>query len=179
MEFYPEIPTSSNMPMLEMMPLVCDSALVVLGKMGTGTSHLTANQKFLYTDWGFLVGEVIRNNPDSPVSAGQSITVVKAGGRLQFQGRMVYAVDDNFREFEPGGEYLLFLVYIRSTGTYLAQSSIGYVFQGPGVTQLSSDGGTKGHTVVLDHMDKDSILQTARAAASRIKAQTACRGVVQ
>jgi hypothetical protein len=92
-DIYSERPNPSNIARLEMESLTCSCSLVVLGKVGTGTSHLTADKGFLYTDWGFAVEEVIRNNPDSSVTAGSSITIVKAGGRLQIQGRMVHAID--------------------------------------------------------------------------------------
>lgn len=177
-DFYTERPNPSNIARLEMESLTCSCSLVVLGKIGTGTSHVTADSGFLYTDWGFLVEEVIRNNPDSSVTAGSSIAVVKAGGRLQIQGRMVYAIDDHFSDFQTGDEYLLFLHHIPKTGAYAAFRSIGYVFRGGKAIQLSTDGTTKVHTSALDQMDKNTLLNTARTSAAATIGP-GCRGVIQ
>jgi hypothetical protein len=174
---YSEKPNPSNIARLEMESLTCSCSLVVLGKIGTGTSHVTADNGFLYTDWGFFVEDVIRNNPDSSVAAGSSITVVKGGGRMQIQGRAVYAIDDLFSDFQTGDEYLLFLHFIPKTGAYAAYRSVGYVFHGGKATQLSLDGGTKPHTAALDLMDKNTLLKTARAAAATI--WPGCKGVIQ
>jgi hypothetical protein len=163
---------------LEMGSLTCSSSLVVLGKVGTGTSHLTANKSFLYTDWGFFMEEVIRNNPDSSVTAGNSITIVKAGGRLNIQGRMVYATDDFSPAFQSGDEYLLFLYFIPRTGAYAAYRSIAYLFQDGKTTQLSMDPATKVHTAALDQMDRNTLLSAARASAAMIKSP-GCKGLIQ
>jgi hypothetical protein len=177
-EFYTERPNPSNLARLEMEGLTCGCSLVVLGKVGTGISHLTADKGFLYTDWGFLAEEVIRNNPDSSVAVGGSITIVKAGGRLKIQGRMVYATDDFSPEFQSGDEYLLFLYFIPKTGAYAAYRSIAYAFRDGKTTQLSMDPATKVHTAALDQMDKNTLLSAARASVATIK-WPGCKGIIQ
>ena len=96
----------------------CYSDLVVVGTTGVGISHMTADSSFLYTDWGFLINQIFKNNSNAPVQVGSSITSVVPGGELSVQGRMVYARDDYYGRLAAGRQYLLFLVSIPNTGTY-------------------------------------------------------------
>jgi hypothetical protein len=160
--------------------LLCSHSLVVLGRIGTGTSRLTNDSGFLYTDWEFQVEEIIRNNPEAPVKAGSAIIVVKDGGKLQVQGRMVYAIDDQFADFRPGGEYLLFLDYIPKTGAYVAYRPMGFAFSGGVPTPLSIR--RISETPALDVMNKESLLNAVRAAQKTILEHPAdyiaCKGQI-
>jgi hypothetical protein len=164
----------------QMASLMCSHDLVVLGRIGSGSSHTTNDNGFLYTDWGFLVEEVVRNNSESPVAAGKSIIVVKAGGKLQIQGRMVYAIDNNFSEFQTGQEYLLFLDFIPKTGSYAAYRPEGYEFRGDSSTQLSLDVDSYFHSSALNHLDKITLLKTARTVATTMgnsASAARCKGI--
>jgi len=50
-----------------------------------------ADKDFLYTDWNFTVEEVMKTNGNSPVYRGATILVTRPGGKLQVNGRTVYA----------------------------------------------------------------------------------------
>jgi len=105
-------------PVEELGMLAAESDLVVLGKIGTGTSHMTADKDFLYTDWNFTVEEVMKTNGNSPVYPGATILVTRTGGKLQVNGRTVYATCEDFLDFATGQEYLLYLRYVPETGAY-------------------------------------------------------------
>lgn len=166
-ETVPASVSRSDLEIFSIARLLCRHDLTVVGRIGTGTSHLTNDGGFLYTDWGFLVEQVIRNNPEAPVVSGNSIIVVKAGGKLQVQGRTVYAVDDNFAGFESGQEYLLFLDYVPKTGAYAAYAPSGYGISGSKTTSLIV-GGVRGVTRRLDSMNKAGLLETLTLASTFI-----------
>jgi len=105
-------------PVDELSMLAADSDLVVLGKAGAGTAHMTADKDFLYTDWNFTVEEVLKNNATSPVETGATILVTRPGGKLQVNGRMVQANCADFLDFSTGREYLLYLRFVPETGAY-------------------------------------------------------------
>lgn len=95
-----------------------DSDLVVLAKAETGTSHMNADKDFLYTDWNFVSEEILKNNSYSAVQTGATILATRPGGKLQVNGRTVYADCADFLSFANGQQYLLYLRFIPETGAY-------------------------------------------------------------
>ncbi len=86
----------------------CD--LVAIGRMnGGGSSYMTVAKGFLNTDWDFVIEEVLKDNTNWPETPGSAITVIRSGGKIAVDGRTVYAVRKMYREFESGGQYLMFL----------------------------------------------------------------------
>lgn len=115
------VPTDQRVtldPLNELATLMCDSDLVVVGTAGTATTHMTADKDFLYSDWGFRVEELLKNNPKAPVTAGASIIVTRPAGKLQINGRMIYAICSDFQDFGTGNQHLLFLRFVPETGAY-------------------------------------------------------------
>lgn len=98
--------------------LACQNDLVVVAKASSGSSHPTANQGYIYTDWQFGVEEVLRDNSKAPVRAGATIVVTRPGGVLEIGGRKVYAKLDHFRDFVPNEKLLLYLRFVPETGAY-------------------------------------------------------------
>lgn len=94
------------------------SDLVIVGKVGVGTTHPYADQSFLYTDWKMTVEQIVKNNSKAPVESGQMITVTRPGGVLHVDGRLVVADCANFIMWGTGHEYLLYLHYLPKTGAY-------------------------------------------------------------
>lgn len=151
---YPGYPPS------QLIEKTCRAGLVVLGRAGSGTSHLTPQQYFLYTDWGFSVEQVFKDNAKAPVQAGTSIVVVRPGGVLKIGNRTVYAIEQNFRDFHPGEEYLLFLEFIPETGAYRVAAEDGFAFEGTKTARFTIGS----HYPELEVMSKDQLLKSTRDA---------------
>ncbi len=87
----------------------------------------------MFTDFRINVLEVIKDNAKAPIGIGSDITVTRPGGTLEIAGKEVRAVDDSFKPFQLGGQYVLFLEYIPATGAYRAYADQSF--------QLLPDGG--------------------------------------
>lgn len=147
-------------PLGELATLACDSDLVVLGKTGTRHgSHMTADKDFLYTDWDFVVEEVLKDNPKAPVHAGTAILITRPGGALQVNGRMVYAICSDLSDFVTSREYLLYLRFVPETGAYAVETGWrGFGFSGEKTLGL----GASPHYPELGASGKGTLLKTAR-----------------
>jgi hypothetical protein len=114
----------------EIQSAVCQSTLIVAGRMGDSVSDMTDDDRFIYTDWSFAVDDVLMNNGKDRVIPGDSITIAVLGGRLTINGRKMTATCDPVK-FEPQKEYLLFLRLSPESGTYRpATSAVGFSFSG-------------------------------------------------
>jgi hypothetical protein len=113
----------------------CD--LVAVGRIGTGASYMTAGKGFLNTDWSFVVEEVLKDNPLASVNSGESITVIRSGGKLNIGGRTVHAVQRFYKEFRSGNQYLLFLKFVPETGAYSTHWPMGFAFSGVRIVRLT------------------------------------------
>jgi len=147
-------------PVDELGMLAAESDLVVLGKAGTGTAHMTADKDFLYTDWSFTVEEVLKSNANSPVYPRATILVTRPGGKLQVSGRTVYATCGDFLDFESGQEYLLYLRFVPETGAYTG-GGWGAFAVSPTIKRLDPF-----HYPEWKTTDKDTLLKTAREGAA-------------
>ncbi len=107
-------------PPIRMVEFACKSDAVVVGKAESSVSHMTADLDFIYSEWKVRITTVLQDNPKSPISGSNEISVVRAGGLLTINGRWVIGKEWNFPQFQPGDEYLLYLKYIPETGFYKA-----------------------------------------------------------
>jgi len=148
-------------PVDELGMLAAQSDLVVLGKTGAGTAHMTADKDFLYTDWNFRVEEVLKSNANSPVYSGATILVTRPGGKLQVSGRTVYATCGDFLDFAAGQEYLLYLRFVPETGAYAIGGGWGAFEVSPSATKRLDP-----FNYPERKTDKDTLLKTARDGAA-------------
>jgi len=155
---------------------VCDHDLIVLGTFGTGTSHRTSDDKFLYTDWPVLVDTVIKNGAAAPVKVGNTITVAHTGGVMKINGHTVMAVDDNFsRSFTAGERCLLFLTYIPASGTYgMFSPYTAYSLSGDKVGSFASFP----HAPRIETLDKAHLMAGIESAVSSMgnPPRSGCKG---
>ena len=98
---------------------------VVLGTVKSKQSFLTAEGTFVFTDYDFVVDEVLKKNAVSPIVASETIVVTRPGGALQLAGHTVRALDESLQLLEKGQRYLLFLNYISAAGGYEAFNERG------------------------------------------------------
>lgn len=142
----------------QLVALAAGSDLVVLAKAETGTSHMSADKDFLYTDWNFVTEEILKNNAYSAVETGATILVTRPGGKLQVDGRTVYADCPNFLSFANGQQYLLYLQFIPETGAYaLRWGGAAFLVSTPTAKRLDNS-----HESEVT--DKDTLLKNVRDA---------------
>jgi len=157
-----------NPPAYPPYPLVafsCTSDAVIVATARSGTAHLTADERFVYTDWSFTVERVLKDNARSPISAGSELIVTRPGGTLEVNGRKVYATDLEFRDFKSGNKYLLFLEFIPQTQAYRASEEKSFSLEAKTVTVLARDNPYAG----FEPKDPEALLKDTNAA---IAAQT-------
>ena len=105
-------------------------------KAGPPVSALTEDEDFLFTDWEMVVEEVLKDNPQAPITVGSEILVTRLGGEIVLNGRSIRAIERAFRPFRPEGRYLLFLHFIPSTGSYQAFNDESFELTGSAVHSL-------------------------------------------
>lgn len=114
--------TSPDAPVLSFSDFVkdlsCQADAVVIAASKNGTSQLTENKEFLFTDYIVTVDEVFKDNPSASIVPNNDLTVTRPGGRVQIKSRIVNALDASFKPLVTGKRYLLFLRYIPETGSY-------------------------------------------------------------
>lgn len=98
--------------------LTCDSDAVVVGEVKRKDSQLSEAETFIFTDYEVMVGEVLKNNPLSPITEGEEITVVRPGGAVSIKGRTARAHDPEVERLEVNRRYLLYLKHVPATGAY-------------------------------------------------------------
>lgn len=95
----------------------CDADAIVIGRVSKRTSQLTENKKWVFSDIGIQVLQVLKGNPASPIHPSSELIVTESGGSILLNGHRVDVV-------EPGGilregqSYLLFLRHLAGSGDY-------------------------------------------------------------
>ncbi len=103
--------------------LACDSNAVVIGSVKDNTSQMTENEDFVFTDYQFIIEEVLKDYAAYHIIPQTEITVTRPGGKVQLEGKIVQAIDASFMPLNEGKHYLLFLNHIPTTGAYKAVNS--------------------------------------------------------
>jgi hypothetical protein len=140
------------------------SDAVVRGRVTRKVSHLTEDDAFLFTDYDFVVTEVLKNNVMVPLYTGATITVTRPGGKILLDGVIVKATDDCFAPLPVGNHNLvLFLKFVPETGAYQATGDTGtFEVDGETLRPLTEVPFPPG---VL--RDGDSFLRTTRAVSTK------------
>jgi hypothetical protein len=105
--------------------MTCDSDVVLTGQVKDKVSQLTENGEFTFTDYEITVEDILKNNAAATVYPQSNITVVRPGGAIQFNGRVIRGIDLSYKPFELGSRVLLFLKFIPATGAYKTLRSDG------------------------------------------------------
>jgi hypothetical protein len=98
--------------------LTLRSDAVIRGMVKKGTSQITENQGFIFTDYEVEVSEILKNNILSPITIDNTIVVTRPGGKVIFNGQQVTAYDRSYQPLGINNEVVLFLQYIPETGGY-------------------------------------------------------------
>lgn len=113
-----------------------DADAVIIGTPKSKKSQITEDEAFIFTDYEVAISEVLKGNLTSPSQAGENIVVTRTGGKIKYKGRVISAVDEGFRPFHLGNQYLLFLKYIPSTSSYQAFRNGSFRLQDDKIEQL-------------------------------------------
>lgn len=120
--------------------LTAEADAIVIGVVASKESQLTESETFIFTDYEMAIREVLKDNGAAPINPSDKITVVRPGGVVEIEGRVVRAVDRTVKPLQIGEQYLLFLKYIPTTGSYLASSGAGsFKIENDKVTTLTDD----------------------------------------
>lgn len=109
---------------------VVGSDLVAMGTIKSSQSAFTEGEGFVFTDHQFLVEEVLAHNPHPPssqhVSAGEEITLTRAGGTIKVESHLVSSSLPHVRGLENNHRYVLFLRFVPSSHSYEPIQDLGY-----------------------------------------------------
>jgi hypothetical protein len=164
----PGTPSFSIAPGKKNSPLedaVDASDAVVIATVTGKESHLTENEKYVFTDYEVSVKEVIKDNADSHIAAPETLTVSRPGGKVLLDGHLITVVDEGVKPLSVGDEYLLFLKFIPQTGTYsaISEARSGFKLSHGRVTALTA---AAGYARKQEGRDSNSLTTEARAAAA-------------
>jgi len=140
------------------------SDVVIRGSVVTKASQITEDDGFIFTDYGILVTEVLKNRNKTRLDSGMTLTVTGPGGKVSVGGIIIKAVDHSFGLLPTNShDLVLFLVSVPETGAFRATGPAGsFELDGSTLRPLTGVGFPPG---VLG--DAHSFLQTARAVAEK------------
>lgn len=96
-------------PALPLRTLTSSAGAIVHVSIRSRDTFLSSDGAAIVTDYRATVVDVVKGDPSARVSAGDVITIRRAGGELQVEGRTVFSNESGFPPFARGGEYVLFL----------------------------------------------------------------------
>jgi hypothetical protein len=99
---------------------VCNSALVVAGRVLSSAGFLTADHGYLYTESSAVATDVYRSVVTPPLLPGEQLVVVGPGGTVVLFGRRVHAEDPAKPLLADSATYIWFLRLIKETGAFEA-----------------------------------------------------------
>ena len=146
----------------EVRRITCAADAVVVGKITSQVSQITENQKFIFTDYGFLVQEVLKNGTVGVVQQESEITITRPGGAVLIAGKRITAIDDSVLPLRRGKQYLLFLRYLPETESFRSiDTGESYELAGNDVKALRS---TSTDLIAAKH-NSNSLLSEIKTAA--------------
>ena len=134
------------------------SNAVIVGDVIDAQAYVSEDQTGVYSEFTIRVSEVFKNDSSTPITAGNSITVERTGGRVRFPSGNV-ALQFTSRQGMPrmGRRYLLFLTRDSSDDFNILT---GYELKAGRVELLDT---LQGHPMAAyKGMDEPSFLQAVR-----------------
>jgi hypothetical protein len=105
--------------------LACGSDAIVIGDVKSKSSHVTEDEKLIYTTNEFLVQSILKNSSTSPFQIGKVIEVARSGGIVQIDKRRIKIDDYSYEPLKISNRYLLFLRFVPGAEGYVAASPEG------------------------------------------------------
>jgi uncharacterized protein with beta-barrel porin domain len=144
----------------------CKADAIVIGTINNKASQLTEDGSFTFTEYDVTVDEVLKDNSKAPLAVNSHITVARAGGVVQLNGRTIRAFDRSERPLGIAGRFLLFLQYVPEAGDYKSYTSdagdTSFRLHGDKLFQVSDEARPLGEG---RDVDATSFLNQVRSAA--------------
>lgn len=125
----PTIPTIGNATELTLLnflrELSCKADAVVLGSIQSKSAHLTEDETFVYTEYEFLVADILKNNSTSPIETDKNIEVTRPGGLIKLDNQVIRLEDKSYEPLQLKNNYLLFLSFIPAANGYMVSDAKG------------------------------------------------------
>lgn len=90
---------------------VSQSAAVIIGTVTDAQAHLSPDKSYVYSEFDVLIDEVVKNDDQSPLTAGKSVAVERPGGRVKVPSGSIHEYRTTLNPLDVGSRYTLFLVY--------------------------------------------------------------------
>ncbi|MFV0387327.1 MAG: hypothetical protein ACK5NT_01120 [Pyrinomonadaceae bacterium] len=100
--------------------LVCTSDAVVFGTVKSKVAHLTADESWVYTEYGIQVEDIVKNNLQKPIQQHSTIYFGRTGGKIKAEGYVVNVENSSFKQLKKNGSYVLFLKYLPDVDAYFS-----------------------------------------------------------
>jgi hypothetical protein len=118
--------------------LVCTSDAVVIGSTKSKTAKLTEDESWVYTEYDFLVKEVLKRNPSASLGKNENIQISRSGGLVKLDGYVFRVENTAIQQLKKDKDYLLFLNYVPEANGYIANNSFGdFVLEDDRLVSLS------------------------------------------
>jgi hypothetical protein len=115
----------------------CKADAVVLGTVVSKTAHLTEDETFVYTEYEFLIKEVLKNNPASVINDNSRIQFTRPGGLIKLDNQLIRVEDRSYAPLQNKKDYLLFLKFIPKANGYMVSDVNGdFVLENKSFKQL-------------------------------------------
>lgn len=88
---------------------VSQCAAVIIGTVTKAQAYLSSDKGYVYTEFEVLLDEVVKNDAQSPIAAGETIAVERPGGRVRVPSGHIQEHRTTLDPLEVGGRYALFL----------------------------------------------------------------------
>jgi hypothetical protein len=100
--------------------LACKAHVIAVGQIAQSKSHLSSSGTGIYTDFAFVIDDLLKDNMLSPLQSKRSIVVTRPGGAVKIDGEPVSLDVKVYPALVPNTTYLLFLCYIPASSSYVA-----------------------------------------------------------
>lgn len=149
----------------EIQNLVNLADAVVIGEVNSKASQLTTGEDFVFTDYQISTVDVIKDNPKAPIRLNPDIIFTRIGGAVLLKGRLIVAIDRFYQPLMKREQYLLFLKYLPSTGSYTSINSKAVIHLGKNgkISMLTRE------YFPVDKLTNDYVESAARRACDQTK----------
>ncbi|HYG33337.1 MAG TPA: hypothetical protein VEC99_01050 [Clostridia bacterium] len=146
-----------------MTPLpVPQSDVIVVGRIVKAAAYLSADETAIYSEFSFVVREILKNSSTTRLQPDQTITVRRLGGTFQFpSGRSLTYAIGNERPLRRGEDVVLFLKSSPETEDF--EFLLAYQLRNAHVFQVDAKGGRYAQ---FENMGESEFLNLIRRAIS-------------
>jgi hypothetical protein len=89
---------------------VSRSAAIIVGKVTNAVAYLSPDKTGVYSEFQIVIDEVIKNDNQTPISVGETISVQRPGGRVRVPSGQIHEYRTSLNPLEVGCRYALFLI---------------------------------------------------------------------